>query len=193
MPLIVLDRDGVINEESDAYIRSLDQWQPIPGSIEAIAALSKAGYTVAVATNQSGVGRGFFGLDELEAIHAALCRRVEELKGTIAGIFYCPHLPDEGCRCRKPATGLLDAMAAELGLSPRGAFFIGDSLKDLQAARSYGCRPVLVKTGKGAATLRALLSGEAPLINAASIPVYDDLAAAAREILRAQPVPKGDT
>lgn len=193
MPLIVLDRDGVINEESDAYIRSLDQWQPIPGSIEAIAALSRAGYTVAVATNQSGLGRGFFGLDELEAIHTALCRRVEELGGTIAGIFYCPHLPDEGCRCRKPGTGLLDAMAAELGLSPRGAFFIGDSLKDLQAARTYGCRPVLVKTGKGAATLAALLSGDAQLINAASIPVYDDLAAAAREILRAQPVPKGDT
>jgi D-glycero-D-manno-heptose 1,7-bisphosphate phosphatase len=193
VPLSVLDRDGVINEESDAYIRSLDQWQPIPGSIEAIAALSRAGYTVAVATNQSGLGRGFFGLDELEAIHTALCRRVEELGGTIAGIFYCPHLPDEGCRCRKPATGLLDAMAAELGLSPRGAFFIGDSLKDLQAARAYGCRPVLVKTGKGAATLGALLSGEPPLIDAAAIPVYDDLAAAAREILRAQPVPKGDT
>lgn len=193
MPLIVLDRDGVINEDSDDYVRSVAQWQPVPGSIEAIAALSQAGFTVAIASNQSGLGRGLFGLDELEAIHATLCRQVEEQGGLIAGIFYCPHLPDAGCHCRKPATGLLDAMAAELGMSPRGALFIGDSLKDLQAARAYGCRPVLVKTGKGAETLRALLSAEAPLADAAAIPVYDDLAAATREILRDQQVPKSDT
>ena len=184
MPLIVLDRDGVINEDSDDYVRSLADWQPIPGSIDAIAALSQGGYTVTIATNQSGLGRGLFGLDELEAIHAELCRRVEERGGLIAGIFYCPHVPDENCHCRKPATGLLEAMEAELGISPRGALFIGDSLKDLQTARAYGCRPVLVKTGKGAETLRAMLSGEAPLADAASIPVYDDLAAAARETLR---------
>jgi D-glycero-D-manno-heptose 1,7-bisphosphate phosphatase len=193
VPLIVLDRDGVINEDSDDYVRSVAQWQPVPGSIEAIAALSQAGFTVAIASNQSGLGRGLFGLDELEAIHATLCRQVEEQGGLIAGIFYCPHLPDAGCHCRKPATGLLDAMAAELGMSPRGALFIGDSLKDLQAARAYGCRPVLVKTGKGTETLRALLSAEAPLADAAAIPVYDDLAAATREILRDQQVPKSDT
>ena len=115
MPLIVLDRDGVINEDSDDYVRSVAQWQPVPGSIEAIAALSQAGFTVAIASNQSGLGRGLFGLDELEAIHATLCRQVEEQGGLIAGIFYCPHLPDAGCHCRKPATGLLDAMAAEAG------------------------------------------------------------------------------
>ena len=192
MPLIVLDRDGVINEDRDDYVRSLADWRPIPGSIEAIAALSQAGYTIAVATNQSGLSRGYFGLDELEMIHATLCRQVEELGGLIAGIFYCPHLPDAGCQCRKPATGLLVAMENELGLSPRGAIFIGDSLKDLQAARAYGCRPLLVKTGKGAETLRALLSAEVPLADAASIPVYDDLAAAARELLRQQPVRKSD-
>lgn len=193
MPLIVLDRDGVINEDRDEYVRSLADWRPIPGSIEAIAALSQAGYTIAVATNQSGLSRGYFGLDELEMIHATLCRQVEELGGFIAGIFYCPHLPDAGCQCRKPATGLLVAMETELGLSPRGAAFIGDSLKDLQAARAYGCRPLLVKTGKGAETHRALLSAEVPLADAASIPVYDDLAAAARELLRQQPVRKSDT
>ncbi len=192
MPLIVLDRDGVINEDRDDYVRSLSDWRPIPGSIEAIAALSQAGYTIAVATNQSGLSRGYFGLDELEVIHATLCRQVEELGGLIAGIFYCPHLPDAGCQCRKPATGLLVAMETELGVTPRGAVFIGDSLKDLQAARAYGCRPLLVKTGKGAETLRALLSAEVPLADAASIPVYDDLAAAARELLRQQPDRKSD-
>ena len=193
MPLLILDRDGVINEDSDDYIRSPAQWRPLPGSIEAIADLSRAGYIIAIATNQSGLARGYLGLDELEAIHAMLCSQVEEAGGHIAGIFYCPHLPDAGCGCRKPATGLLTAMAAELGLSPRGAIFIGDSLKDLQAARSFGCRPVLVKTGKGTDTHRVLLSGEAAVADSTDIPVYDDLASAARDILREQPAPKSDT
>jgi D-glycero-D-manno-heptose 1,7-bisphosphate phosphatase len=193
VPLVVLDRDGVINEDSDEYVCSLADWQPIPGSIEAIAALSQAGYTIAVATNQSGLGRGYFGLEELEAIHASLCRRVEERGGHIAGIFYCPHLPGEGCRCRKPATGLLEAIEAELGVSPRGAIFIGDSLKDLQAAQAYGCRPVLVKTGKGRETLSALQSGNTQIADGATIPVFEDLAGAAHEILLLQPVPKSDT
>ncbi|MCB1695950.1 MAG: D-glycero-beta-D-manno-heptose 1,7-bisphosphate 7-phosphatase [Pseudomonadales bacterium] len=192
MPLIVLDRDGVINEDSADYIRSLADWRPVPGSIAAIAALSRAGYTVAIATNQSGLGRGYFSLDDLAAIHARLCQLVAEQGGRIAGIFYCPHLPGEGCLCRKPATGLLAAMEAELGLSARGAIFIGDSLGDLQAARAYGCRPVLVRTGKGEATLRALQSGEATLADWAAIPVHDNLAAASREILRQQSAPKDD-
>ncbi len=193
MPLVVLDRDGVINEDSDEYICGLADWQPIPGSIEAIAALSRGGYTIAVATNQSGLGRGYFGLEELEAIHASLCRQVEERGGRIDGIFYCPHLPEEGCRCRKPGTGLLEAIELELGLSPRGAVFIGDSIKDLEAARSYGCRPVLVKTGKGMATLNALQSGDTHVANGATIPVFEDLAGAARHILLQQPAPKCDT
>ena len=192
MPLIVLDRDGVINEDSDDYIRSLADWRPLPGSLEAIADLSRAGYTVAIATNQSGLGRGYLGLDELEAIHARLCQQVEEAGGLVAGIFYCPHLPEDGCRCRKPATGLLAAMEAELGASPRGSFFIGDSLRDLQAALAYGCRPVLVRTGKGAATLQALQSGQATLAGWEEIPVYADLATAARAIIQQQPAAKDD-
>lgn len=184
MPLIVLDRDGVINEDSADYIRGPADWHPIPGSLKAIAALSRAGYTIAIATNQSGLGRGYFGLDELEAIHAGLCQQVEKEGGLIAGIFYCPHVPQDGCQCRKPGTGMLAAMEAELGLSPRGAVFIGDSIKDLQAARAYGCQPVLVRTGKGAATLTALRAGEASVPEPDTIPVYDDLAAATREILR---------
>jgi D-glycero-D-manno-heptose 1,7-bisphosphate phosphatase len=192
VPLVVLDRDGVINEDSDDYIRCLDDWRPIPGSLEAVAALSRAGYTIAIATNQSGLGRGYLGLDELEAIHARLCQLVAEAGGLVAGIFYCPHTPDEGCQCRKPATGLLAAIETELALSPRGAPFIGDSLRDLQAARAYGCQPVLVRTGKGAATLHALQSGQATLAGWEHIPVYDDLATAALAIVRQQPAPKGD-
>jgi D-glycero-D-manno-heptose 1,7-bisphosphate phosphatase len=183
MPVLVLDRDGVINEDSDDYIRSLVDWHPIPGALEAVAALSRAGYRIAVATNQSGLGRGYFGLDALEKIHAELCRRVEEQGGRIDGIFYCPHRPGAGCRCRKPATGLLEAIERELQQPLAGCYFIGDSLKDLQAARAFGCRPILVTTGKGMDTLEQLRSGVAGLEDHAGIPVYDDLAAAAQAIL----------
>lgn len=183
MALLVLDRDGVINEDSEDYIRSLVDWHPIPGSIEAIASLSKAGYQIVVATNQSGLGRGYFSLDDLEEIHRRLCQRVEEQGGRIDGIFYCPHLPEEGCRCRKPATGLLDAIEREMNQPLTGCFFIGDSMKDLQAATAFGCRPVLVTTGKGALTLAQLRSGNSELADAGDIPVYDDLLSAARSIL----------
>ena len=183
MPLLILDRDGVINQDSDEYIRCIADWVPISGSIEAIADLSRAGYRVAVATNQSGLSRGYFSLDDLEEIHALLCRQVEECGGTIAGIFYCPHLPEEGCSCRKPETGLLRAIEQELQQSARGAFFVGDSMKDLQAASAYGCKPLLVETGKGAGTLASLRSGEAPLDYPQEVPVYRDLAEAAKAIL----------
>lgn len=183
MALVVLDRDGVINEDSDDYIRSLDDWHPVPGSIQAIAELTRAGYRVAIATNQSGLGRGYFDLDTLESIHSHLRELVEEAGGQIAGIFYCPHLPDAGCDCRKPATGLLQAIERELGESPRNCHFIGDSLKDLQAARAYNCRPVLVRTGKGQGTAASLQSSPADLDNPGDIPVYADLASAVAAIL----------
>lgn len=183
MPVLLLDRDGVINEDSQDYIRGLADWHPIPGSIEAIVDLSRAGYRIAVATNQSGLSRGYFGLDELEEIHQELCRLVEERGGRIEGIFYCPHLPTDGCACRKPATGLLQAIEVELGESLAGAPFIGDSLKDLQAARSYDCEPILVTTGKGAATREQILSAEVDLEAPQDIPVFADLAHAARAIL----------
>jgi D-glycero-D-manno-heptose 1,7-bisphosphate phosphatase len=183
VPLLILDRDGVINQDSDDYIRCVDDWAPIPGSIEAIADLSRAGYHIAVATNQSGLSRGYFTLDDLEQIHSLLCRQVEECGGTIEGIFYCPHLPEEGCGCRKPETGLLRAIEQELQQSAQGAFFIGDSMKDLQAASAYGCKPLLVKTGKGSDTLASLQSGETPLDYPHEVPVYRDLAEAAKTIL----------
>ena len=184
MPLLILDRDGVINQDSDEYIRGIAEWIPIPGSIEAIADLSRAGYRIAIATNQSGLSRGYFTLDDMEEIHARLCQMVAEQGGSIEGIFYCPHLPDEGCNCRKPATGLLEAIESELGECPAGAWFVGDSLKDLQLARRCHCRPALVRTGKGERTLAQLQSPDVDLSNPLDIPVYPDLASAARDILR---------
>ena len=190
MALLILDRDGVINEDSDDYIRTVQDWVPIPGSIEAIANLSRAGFRIAIATNQSGLSRGYFTLDTLEEIHAKLCHMVEEEGGNIEGIFYCPHLPDEGCNCRKPATGLIEAIEAELEEPAAGAFFIGDSLKDLQAALAHGCRPVLVKTGKGAKTLTTLVadknSPNPQLIQLNETPVYDNLMEASRAIVKAR-------
>ncbi len=183
MPLVILDRDGVINQDSDQYIRCSADWQPIPGSMEAIAALSQAGYRIAVATNQSGLSRGYFSLDDLAAIHAKLCQQVESLGGEVAGIFYCPHLPEEGCSCRKPATGLLSAIELELGEPAAGAWFIGDSLKDLQAAQSFGCTPILVKTGSGKITLNTLQSDAPGVDSPLAIAVYADLAAAATALL----------
>ncbi len=181
--LVILDRDGVINEDSDQYIRSLAEWHPIPGSIEAIARLSQAGMQVAIATNQSGLSRGYFGLDELEAIHAELRARVEAAGGQVAAIAYCPHLPGDRCNCRKPRIGLLEAIHRELGLPLAGAPFIGDSLKDLQAAESAGCRPLLVTTGKGSDTRAQLAMPGVELRNPDAVAVYPDLASAVAAIL----------
>ena len=149
MELVILDRDGVINQKRSDYIKSADQWQPIPGSIEAIARLSHAGYTPVVATNQSGLARGLFDLEDLEAMHAKMTQLVEAEGGSLEAIFYCPHHPDDGCKCRKPKTGLLDAIEAEFNTSVAGAPFIGDSLRDLEAALAKACQAWLVLTGLG--------------------------------------------
>ncbi|WP_372763959.1 D-glycero-beta-D-manno-heptose 1,7-bisphosphate 7-phosphatase [Litorivivens sp.] len=147
--LVLLDRDGVINEDSDNYIRSAEEWIPVSGSIEAIARLSQAGYRVGVCTNQSGLARGYFSAEDLSAMHRKMCALVGACGGQIDGIFFCPHLPDENCDCRKPLPGLIDQAAAAFGCSVKGAPFVGDSIKDLQAAIARDCQPVLVKTGKG--------------------------------------------
>ena len=160
MKLIILDRDGVINEDSDDYIKSLDEWIPIPGSIEAIAALSRAGYTVTVATNQSGIARKYFDEYELAGMHQRMCSLVEQLGGEISGVFFCPHGPEDNCDCRKPRTGLLEQIECEFGMSVENAPFVGDSVKDILAAKLAGCRPVLVLTGKGQATLAQAGEGE---------------------------------
>ena len=182
MKLIILDRDGVINQDSDAYIKSADEWQPIPGSIDAIARLSKAGYHVAVATNQSGLGRELFDLDDLEAIHEKMRELVATAGGHIAGIYYCPHLPTAGCACRKPAPGLLDAIAEDFHTSLSGVSFIGDSLKDLQAGVARQCRPILLRTGKGANHEKRLVDEVNEDVRNAQ--VHDDLATAVDSLLK---------
>lgn len=181
MPLIILDRDGVINEDSDDYIKSLDEWQALPGSIAAIAQLSQAGFTIAVATNQSGLGRGLFTLDDLESMHERLRELVEASGGSIAGIFYCPHHPDDHCNCRKPNTGLFQAASEVLDEPLDGALVIGDSLRDLEAALACNCQPILVRTGKGTKTEQQLSEQANPALG--KIPVYDDLSSVVTQIL----------
>lgn len=177
---VVLDRDGVINEDSADYIKSESEWRPVPGSLEAIARLHQAGFTLVVATNQSGLARGFFDDIVLARIHQTMTAEVEMAGGRLAGIFYCPHAPDAGCVCRKPGTGLLQAIEDEMAVSLRGCAFVGDSLKDLQAASTWGMRPILVRSGKGRQTEATLASQ-----GFAEVPVFDDLLAATKQLLLA--------
>ena len=151
--LIILDRDGVINEDSDHYIRSAEDWHPIPGSIEAIAQLSKANYQIAVATNQSGLARGYFQHEDLEAMHQKLTQLVEQQGGKLAGIYFCPHGPDDHCDCRKPKPGMIIQILKDLQQPAETTWVVGDSLRDLQAGLQAGCKTALVKTGKGQRTL----------------------------------------
>ncbi|MFQ5608725.1 MAG: D-glycero-beta-D-manno-heptose 1,7-bisphosphate 7-phosphatase, partial [Woeseiaceae bacterium] len=141
--LVILDRDGVINHDSDAFIKTPDEWVPIPGSIEAIESLSKAGFNIAVASNQSGVGRGLFDVAALEMMHAKLRLLVETAGGQIDHIVYCPHTPEDGCACRKPRPGLFELIGEHFDYSLEGVPAIGDSLRDLEAAAAAGASPVL--------------------------------------------------
>ncbi len=153
-PIILLDRDGVINKDSDAYVKSVDEWQPISGSIKSIAALSKAGFQIFVVTNQSGIARGYYDEATLQAMHNKMKSLVEAEGGVISGIEYCPHGPDDNCQCRKPKSGMIEAIETQLGLSfqEHPAIMVGDSLRDLLAGATRGCSPVLVLTGKGRET-----------------------------------------
>jgi D-glycero-D-manno-heptose 1,7-bisphosphate phosphatase len=173
--LLILDRDGVINEDSDAYIKSVQEWIPIPGSIEAIAQLSKAGWTVAVATNQSGIARGYYDLATLDAMHARLRALVAEQGGEVGLIVYCPHGPDEGCACRKPKPGMLQTIASHYATALQDVWFVGDSKGDLEAAAAVDSQPVLVMTGKGQKTRSIPLP--------AGTLIFDDLAAVAAELI----------
>ncbi|MCC7483784.1 MAG: D-glycero-beta-D-manno-heptose 1,7-bisphosphate 7-phosphatase [Burkholderiales bacterium] len=155
MKLVILDRDGVINEDSESYIRSPGEWRPIPGSLAAIAKLTQAGYHVVVATNQSGIGRGLFEMATLNAIHERMHRAVSQAGGRIDAVFYCPHAQEADCECRKPRPGLLKEIAHRFNTSLEDVPAIGDALRDLQAAAAVGARPMLVLTGKGRATRRA--------------------------------------
>ena len=176
MKLIILDRDGVINEDSDAFIKSPDEWIPLPSAIEAIAHLTQAGYTVVVATNQSGLGRGLFNIDTLNAIHQKMMHLVKAAGGTIAAILFCPHLPTDDCDCRKPRPGMFKTIGERFDVDLTGVPAVGDSLRDLQAAYLAGCTPYLVLTGKG--TLTQEKGGTPP-----GTVVFDSLKAVAEHLI----------
>lgn len=177
--IIILDRDGVINEDSDSFIKTVEECHLIPGVVEAISRLSKRGYRLFVASNQSGIARGLLDEFALANIHQYISTVIEDGGGFVEGIVYCPHGPDENCDCRKPKPGLLVKIRSEFGVELRGAPFVGDSLRDLIAAQAAGCEPVLVLTGKGQETLSDGLPPEL-----GNLRVYENLAAFADAQLR---------
>ncbi len=170
MKLIILDRDGVINQDSEQFIKSPEEWKPIPGSLEAIARLNQWGWRVVVASNQSGIGRGLFGMDTLNAINDKMVKALAAVGGRLDAIFFCPHPADSTCACRKPQPGMLLQIAERFNVDLAKVPAVGDSLRDMQAAQTAGAQPVLVLTGKGEATRK---QPEFP----ADIPVFSDLAA----------------
>ena len=178
--LIILDRDGVINEDSDAYIKSPDELIPIPGSLAAIAQLNGAGYSVAVATNQSGIARGYFDMNTLQSIHDKLNQLLEKQGGHIDVIVFCPHGPEDNCDCRKPKSGMLSSILAKFAVPVENTVSVGDSLRDLQAAAALGIKSLLVRTGKGKKT-------EAELANHPTLfgtPVFNSLSDAVDDLLK---------
>ena len=180
--LIILDRDGVINHDSDQYIKTPEEWVPIPGSLEAIALLNQSGYHVVVASNQSGVGRGLFDMSALIAMHTKLHRALAHIGGRIDAIFFCPHAADDGCSCRKPKPGLLREIGRRYGTDLSQVPFASDTLRDLLAAQAAGCEPHLVQTGRAAALSDEQL--EDILQQVPQTRVHDNLAAFADFLLR---------
>ena len=179
MALIILDRDGVINEDSDDYIKSPDEWKPIPGSLEAIARLTQHGYQVVIVTNQSGIGRKLFTIDTLNAIHLKMHAHLGQYGGIIDAIFLCPHLPKEDCTCRKPKPGLYNKVSERLRVPLNNVYCVGDKMSDIKAAQSAGGKPILVRTGKGNSEID---EGMVPK----GIPVYADLATFVNETVIAK-------
>ena len=175
MKLVILDRDGTINHDSDEYIKSPAEWRPIKGSLQGIARLTQAGYRIVVATNQSGLARGLFDTRTLFAIHDTLLRALALVGGRIDAFFFCPHAPDAGCQCRKPQPGMLLEVARRFNISLKDTYMVGDAQRDVQAAATAGARPVLVLTGKGQKTQA---EGDLP----PGTQVFPDLAAFAEHL-----------
>ena len=179
--LILLDRDGVINFDSPDYIKTADEWRPIPGSLDAIAALRAEGFKVAVCTNQAGIARGKLGESDLAAIHDKMGAALDTLDTRLDGLVFCPHHPDDNCQCRKPQPGMLLEMMQRLSTNARNTIFVGDSVQDAQAAHAAGCRAALVRTGNGRrAEVAARTLGLA-------VEVFDDLADFASEFASERP------
>ena len=175
MKLIILDRDGVINHESEHFIKTPEEWRPLAGAPEAIALLTQWGWHVVVATNQSGIGRGLFSMDMLNAINDRMVKTISQAGGRIDAVFYCPHAQEADCPCRKPKPGMMLDIAERFGVDLANVPVVGDSLRDLQAAKAAGAKPWLVLTGKGQATKEA---GKLPR----GTKVFADLAAVAAEL-----------
>ncbi len=172
---VILDRDGTINVDSDAFIKSPEEWLPLPGSLEAIALFNRHGFKVVVISNQSGVARGLFDIGTLETIHAKMRRMAFEAGGSIDAIYFCPHGPDDHCDCRKPKPGLFEAFAADSQANLKNVYAIGDSMRDAQAAEAAGAKPILVKTGKGLKTI-----ADHPQLK---LPIFENLYEAATHIV----------
>ena len=188
MNLIILDRDGTINEDRDDYVKSADEWVPLPGALEAIARLNHAGWNTVIATNQSGLGRGLFDMAALNAMHTKMNTLLSKVGGRIDAVFFCPHTPDEPCDCRKPLPGLFVQIGERFNIDLSTVPVVGDSLRDLQAGAAVGCRPHLVRTGKG----RLTEEGEVQL----AVPgtqVHDDLAAFAEYLIRQERLVRSGT
>lgn len=175
MSFIILDRDGVINEDSDAYIKSPEEWIPIPGSLEAIALLTQKGHRIVVLTNQSGLARGLFDAATLERIHIKMHAVIARAGGRIEAIFHCPHGPEDACECRKPKPGLFHAFAQRYGVELTNIPAVGDSYRDLEAAWAVGAQPILLETGKGSRTL-----ARHPDLD---VPIFSNLYEAAQHII----------
>lgn len=173
MKLVILDRDGVINKDSSSFIKSPEEWLPIKGSLEAIARLSQAGYEVVIITNQSGIGRKLFNTDTLSKIHVRMIDYIQQHGGKVQSILFCPHHPDDHCNCRKPLTGMYDELAQRTNVNLKGVYSVGDSVRDLVAAKNSGAKPVLVKTGNGRKSLKEINSNAE--LDLVSTPVFDNL------------------
>ena len=182
MKLVILDRDGVINQDSANFIKNPNEWIPIPGSLEAIALLNQSGFRVALATNQSGISRGLFDMTTLNSIHDKMHRELAQVGGRIDALFYCPHAADDHCECRKPKTGMIEEIGKRFSLELNEVAAVGDSLRDLQAFADAGCQPILVRTGKGEETLLASET-EPDKALPASTWVYADLSEAVQRII----------
>jgi D-glycero-D-manno-heptose 1,7-bisphosphate phosphatase len=180
MKVIAIDRDGVINHDSDDYIKSPDEWVPIDGSLEAIARLNHSGYTVVVVSNQSGLARGYFDIQALNAMHQKMDAMLSDIGGRVDAVFFCPHGPDDGCSCRKPKPGMLLEVGQRFNVPLQELVFIGDSISDVDAAGHALCKAILVRTGKGLKAEKLLQHED----KGKDIPVFDDLAAAVNSLLQ---------
>ena len=191
LKLIILDRDGTINEDRDDYVKSPDEWVPIPGALEAIARLNHAGWHTVVATNQSGLARGLFDTSALNAVHIKMNQALAKVGGRIDAVFFCPHGPSEGCRCRKPLPGMFETIAERYGVELSDVPLVGDSLRDLEAGMAVGCQPHLVRTGKGARLDEEQL--EQILDRVPGTQVHADLAAFAEHLIQDQRRERGES